>query len=148
MIFFDLYKIQKYAVSRKPIKERGIKWEESYEERSVGLKKRMDKKIGYGAYRRWTGYDSTTNSDYYVVVGPSIQKGVGKMWFAGIKKLSANPVEREKKKNYSPYGEYFPNIIAAQSHANRRWGVPMPDNQINYTKDDLTHVDIPKHVKA
>jgi len=71
---------------RTPIKERGIKWEERYEERSAPLKKRFDSQIGPGAYYRWSGHDATTNSDYYVVVGPSIQKGVGKMFFAGVKK--------------------------------------------------------------
>ena len=143
---FQLEKTAAHSGGRTPIKERGIKWEESYEERSAPLKKRFDKELGPGAYYRWSGYDTTTNSDYFVVVGPSIQHNVGKMFFAGVKKVPHQ--EEEEKKSYSPYGEYFPNIISALSHANDRWGVPMPQNQVNYTKEQLANVDIPEHIKA
>jgi len=90
---------------RTPIKERGIKWEERYEERSAPLKKRFDSQIGPGAYYRWSGHDATTNSDYYVVVGPSIQKGVGKMFFAGVKKLP--PLAERENKKYCPKKEHM-----------------------------------------
>jgi len=143
---FSLIKVSRHG-GRTPIKERGIKWEESYEERSLPLKKRFEKKIGPGSYYRWTGHDVTTNSDYYVVVGPSIKKGVGKLYFSGVKKLPP-AVEREKKKSYSPYGEYYPTIKAALFHANDKWGVPMPKNQNDYTEDHLANIEIPKHVKA
>lgn len=141
---FNLYK----EAGRKPIKERGITWKENYEERSLPLKKRFDKKIGIGAYRRWTGHDYTTNSEYIVVVGPSIKKGVGKMFFAGIKKIPAKDMREKKQKIYSPYGEYFPTIKAAYSHASRKWGVPFPRNQASYTVQTLGPIDIPRHVKA
>lgn len=147
MNIFDLTKEAKRHGGRTPIKERGIKWEEQYEERSAPLKKRFEKEIGHGSYYRFFGHDVTTNSDYYIVVGPSIQNNVGKMFFAGVKKLPPS-VEREEKKSYSPYGEYFPNIISALAHASERWGIKMPQGQINYTKEQLANVDIPEHVKA
>tara|TARA_B100000614_G_scaffold262909_1_gene300789 strand:+ start:252785 stop:253225 length:441 start_codon:yes stop_codon:yes gene_type:complete len=146
MRVFDLNKYARHG-GRTPIKERGIKWEEAYEERSAPLKKRFDKQIGPGAYYRWEGHDVTTNSDYYVVVGPSIQKNVGKMFFAGVKKLPPE-AERKEKKSYSPYGEYFPSMKAALAYANDKWGTPVPKGAPEYKKDQLAHVDIPEHVKA
>lgn len=81
---FQLLKTAKHTGGRTPIKERGIKWEEAYEERSEPLKKRFEKQLGPGGYFRWAGYDTTTNSDYFVVVGPSIQHNIGPMFFAGV----------------------------------------------------------------
>lgn len=143
-VLYNLYK----QAGRKPIRERGITWKEEYEERSIPLKKRFDKKIGPGSYRRWKGHDYTTNSEYIIVVGPSIKRGVGKMFFAGIKKIPAKDLRDEKKKIYSPYGEYFPTIKAAYSYASRKWGVPFPKNQIAYTAQGIANIDIPQHVKA
>lgn len=144
---FNLSRVAGGPGSRKPIKERGIKWEEAYHKRSAPLKKRFDRDIGPGAYMRWEGHDYTTDSDYYVVVGPSVHKDRGKMFFSGIKKL---PPERERTegKTYSPYGEYFSNIKAAFSYATDRWGVPFPRNQAQYTVDNLMPVDIPRHIKG
>lgn len=143
-----IYNLSKTA-GRKPIKERGIKWEENYEERSLPLKKRFDKDIGPGAYRRWKGHDYTTNSEYFVVVGPSIQQGVGKMYFAGVKKVPLEDLQHdEKTKVYSPYGEYFPNIKSALSYAVKKWGIPFPRDQANYDANTLANIDIPEHVKA
>lgn len=146
---FDLTKEAKRHGGRTPIKERGINWQEAYEERSLPLKKRFDKEIGPGAYHRWRGHDVTTNSDYFIVVGPSYQQGVGKTFFAGIKKVPVEELdENGETKAYSPYGEYFPSIMAAMSYASDRWGMPIPKNQANYTKEQLAHVDIPEHIKA
>jgi hypothetical protein len=144
---FDLIKEAKRHGGRTPIKERGIKWEEQYEERSAPLKKRFDKDIGPGSYYRFFGHDVTTNSDYYIVVGPSVQNNVGKMFFAGVKKLPP-AAEREEKKSYSPYGEYFPSIKAALAYASDKWGIRMPIGQPNYTKQQLANIDIPEHIKA
>lgn len=144
---FDLTKEAKRHGGRVPIKERGIKWEEQYEERSASLKKRFEKQLGPGSYYRWFGHDVTTNSDYYIVVGPSIQHNVGKMFFAGVRKLPP-AAEREEKKSYSPYGEYFPNIKAALAYASEKWGIRMPPGQVNYTREQLANVDIPEHIKA
>lgn len=142
-----IYNFYKFA-GRKPIKDRGIKWDESYEERSLPLKKRFDKHIGPGSYRRWKGHDYTTDSDYFVVVGPSIKRGVGKMFFAGIKKIPRKDKEEQHKKVYSPYGEYFKNIKAALSYATKKWGVPFPRGQYPYNSSSLANVDIPKHIKG
>lgn len=141
-----VFNLSKFA-GRKPIKDRGIKWIEHYAEKSLPLKKRFDKDIGPGAYYRFEGHDITTNSDYYVVVGPSVQRGVGKMFFAGIKRLPPE-AERKHKKVYSPYGEYFPSMKGALSYASRKWGVKMPKGAANYTRNHLAAVNIPEHIKA
>jgi hypothetical protein len=129
---------------RKKIKDRGINWQEHYKEKSEKLKEKFDKQIGEGAYRRWEGHDYTTNSNYYVVVGPTIQRELGKCFFAGIKKIPNDP----KKKVYSPYGKYFINIISAYSYASDKWGIPFPKNQINYNKDVLFDINIAEHIKG
>ena len=137
---FNLTKI----AGRKKIKDRGIKWVEKYQEKSKSLKKRFDKDIGPGAYTRWEGHDYTTNSNYYIVIGPTIQSDLGKCFFAGIKKIPADP----DKKVYSPSGEYFINIISAFSYASDKWGSPFPKGQTNYDKAILENVDIPEHIKG
>lgn len=143
-----IYNLNKIA-GRKRIKDRGILWEETYRKRSAPLKERFEKEVGEGSYYRWEGHDYTTNSIYYVVVGPSFQEHMGKVFFAGIKKI---PIEEFTKdpdtKTYSPYGEYFPTIKAALVHASQRWGVPIPKNQKPYDKNSLSNVDVPEHVKA
>ena len=130
---------------RKRIRDRGITWKENYHEKSLSLKKRYDKDVGPGSYIRWEGHDYTTNSDYYVVVGPTVQKSLGKCFFAGIKKL---PPKEKRKKVYSPSGKYFVNIVSALSYASDKWGVPFPQNQYNYTKEFLAPIRIPEHLKA
>jgi hypothetical protein len=132
------------VAGRKRIRDRGINWKEMYHEKSKSLKKRFDKSVGPGSYYRWEGHDVTTNSNYYVVVGPTIQSDLGKCFFAGIKKLPKDP----KAKVYSPDGEYFTNIRSALSFAANKWGVRMPPNQINYTKQMLEPIDIPEHIKG
>lgn len=132
------------TASRKRIRDRGINWKEQYHEKSLALKKRFDRDIGPGAYYRWEGKDYTTNSNYYVVVGPTIQSNLGKCFFAGIKKLPDDP----KKKVYSPYGEYFTSISAALSHAADKWAIPFPKNAPKYTKQQLEPVNIPEHIKG
>ncbi len=129
---------------RKRIKDRGIKWEESYQEKSAPLKKRFDKHIGPQAYMRWEGHDYTTDGDYFVVVGPAVTVDMKKKFFAGIKRLPDDP----RKKIYSPSGEYFSTIHAAFSHASDKWAVPFPKNTPNYTEADLSNVSIPRHVKG
>lgn len=108
------------------------------------MKKRFDTTIGPGAYYRWEGHDYTSGSDYYVVVGPTVQTTLGKCFFAGIKKIPSDP----DKKVYSPSGEYFQNIMSALSHANEKWGIQMPQNQQQYDKNNLAVVDIPEHIKG
>jgi hypothetical protein len=133
---------QMKTAGRKKIKDRGIKWQESYQEKSKSLKKKFDEIVGPGAYRRWEGHDYTTNSNYYVVVGPTVQSDLGKCFFSGIKKLPADP----DKKVYSPSGEYFTSIIAAYSYASDKWGVPFPPAQQPYEKGMLENIDIPEHI--
>lgn len=143
---FNLQKEAKHTGGRKKIKDRGIRWEESYEDKTLNMKKKFDKVIGPGAYLRYEGHDHTTNSDYYIVIGPSIHKSMGKRFFAGVKKL---PPESEREgKTYSPYGEYFKTMKAAHAYATEKWGVPMKRDIQNYTIDDLANVDIPRHVKG
>jgi len=131
--------------SRQRIRDRGIDWKESYREKSLPLKKRFDKQIGPGSYYRWEGHDYTTNADYFVIVGPAVQKYGEKSFFAGIKRL---PPKEERKKVYAPSGKYFPNIIAALGHASKMWGTEIPMNQANYDEGTLAPLDIPRHVKG
>ncbi len=145
---FQLNKQAEHTGGRTPIKDRGIKWEESYEERSAPLKKRFEQQLGPGSYFRWAGYDTTTNSDYFIVVGPSVEHNVGKMFFAGIKKLPHHKDIEDQGKSYSPYGEYYPTMRTALIHANEKWAVPLPQNVPDYTKEQLANVDVPEHVKA
>lgn len=132
------------TAGRKKIKDRGIDWKESYHQKSASLKKRFDRTIGPGAYYRWEGHDYTTDSNYYVVVGPTVQSDLGKCFFAGIKKMPKDP----HAKAYSPSGEYFTSIIAALSYASDKWGVKIPPNQTKYDKAMLEHVNIPEHIKG
>lgn len=143
MIPFNLSRLTSTA-GRKKIKDRGIRWVEKYHEKSKALKKRFDGDIGPGAYYRWEGHDYTTNSNYYVVVGPTVQTNLGKCFFAGIKKLPNDP----NKKVYSPSGEYFSNIMSALSYASDKWGVKIPLGQQRYDKAQLEAVDIPEHIKG
>jgi hypothetical protein len=132
------------VAARRRIKDRGIRWKEVYKDRSKTLKKRFDHEIGAGSYYRFEGHDFTTNSDYYIVVGPTYQRELGKCFFAGIKKLPKDP----NKKVYSPYGKYFTTILAALSHASNKWGTPINQNQIPYEQSALANVKITEHVKG
>jgi hypothetical protein len=131
---------------RKRIKDRGINWKEHYHVRSAKLKKRFDRDIGSMAYMRWEGHDYTTNSDYFIVLGPALTKDGKKKFFAGIKKLPKDP----KAKIYAPSGKYFDSINDAMGHANFKWGVAFPMNPKlpKYTVADLIPVNIPRHVKG
>lgn len=129
---------------RKRIKDRGIKWEYGYHERSMRLKKRFDKDIGPMSYLRWEGHDYTTNSDYFVIMGPSLTREGKKRFFAGIKKLPDDP----KAKVYAPSGEYFFSSSGALSHCSEKWAVPYPKEAPNYILSDLANVEIPRHVKG
>lgn len=140
-----IYSLNKLITAgRKKIKDRGISWKESYHEKSESLKKRFDRDIGPGAYYRWEGKDYTTDSNYYIVVGPTIQRELGKCFFAGIKKIPNDP----HKKIYSPSGEYFTSISGALSYAVDKWGIIFPPNQIQYTKDMIENIKIPEHIKG
>ena len=138
---FNLYK----EAGTRRIKDRHIQWKETYREKSMPLKKRMEKEVGPGSYYRWEGHDYTTDSDYFIVVGPALTKELRKSFFSGIKKY---PPLWTEKKVYAPYGEYFPSIAAALSHAEKMWGVPYPRNQHNYSVNDLANVDISRHVRG
>jgi hypothetical protein len=128
---------------RKRLKERGIRWKESYHDRSDDAKRRFEKMLP-GSYFRWEGFDYTSGHPYYVVVGPAISKRYGKSFFAGVKKMPNNP----KKKAYSPSGKYFPSLKAALSHASEMWGIKYPQNAGNYNKQSLAPLNIPRHVKG
>lgn len=143
---FDLNKVAKHTGGRTPIKDRGIKWKESYSDRTANMRKKFNDAVGYDSYIRYEGHDHTTNSDYYIVIGPSIEKNMGKCFFAGVKKLPP-PREREGK-TFSPYGEYFKTMKAAHAYATEKWGVPMKKNLPNYTQADLANVDIPSRIKG
>ena len=129
--------------SRKRIKDRGIKWEEEYHEKSKAMKKKFEKMLP-GGYFRWEGFDRTTGHPYYVVVGPAISERYGKTFFAGVKKMPKDP----RKKAYSATGKYFPALRAALSHAAEMWGIKFPQNAGSYTKDDLAPLNIPRHMKG
>ncbi len=129
---------------RKRIKDRGIKWEEFYHVRSQKLKQRYDKEIGPLSYIRWEGHDYTTDSDYFVIVGPALTKEGKKRFFAGVKKLPDDP----KAKIYAPSGEYFVSISSAFTHANEKWGIKYPQQAPNYSVENLASVEIARHVKG
>ena len=129
--------------SRRRLKERGIKWEEHYGEKSASLKKKLDK-ILPGGYYRWEGMDHESGHPYYVVVGPAISKRHGKSFFAGVKKMPKDP----KKKAYSPSGKYFESIRSALSHAVEMWGVAFPQEAGHWRKENLANIDIPRHMKG
>ena len=141
----SLFNLYKFSASRKRIKDRGIHWKETYGEKSLPLKKRFDRDIGEGSYRRWEGHDYTTNADYFVVVGPARKKHGQLAFFAGIKKL---PPKWERKKVYAPSGKYFSNLFSALSHISKMWGVHAGPTQRNYTIADLQGKKIPRRVKA
>lgn len=128
---------------RRRIKEKGIRWEEHYGEKSKDVKDRFEDMLP-GSYFRWVGKDYEDSCWRYVVVGPAISKREGKAFFAGNKKMPTDP----KKKAYSPSGKYFPTLRAAISYAIEMWGVRMPDNAGHWTKQDLSGLEIPKHIKG
>jgi len=130
------------AFSKKRIKDRGISWKETYKEKSKSLKKHFDKVLP-GSYFRWEGMDHTTGHPYYIVVGPSISERYGKSFFAGIKKMPLN-----QAKSYSPSGKYFSTLSAAFRYASETWGLRLPRNKGNYTKNHLVNIKIPEHVKG
>jgi len=135
--------IFKFA-GRRRIKDRGIDWKEYYHERSSRLKKKFDKNIGPLSYMRWEGHDYTTDSDYFVIVGPSLTQTGEKRFFAGVKKLPDDP----HAKVYAPSGEYFTNSVSAFSHASDKWGVEFPKGAPNYSVAQLEGIEIPRHVKG
>lgn len=143
---FNLKKAMTHMVEagRKKIKDRGINWKEKYHEKSVGLKKKFDKELGPMSYMRFEGHDYTTNSDYFVVVGPAVTKDLKKRYFAGVKKLPDDP----EAKIYAPSGEYFSTIVAAYSHAVEKWGIQFPKGVPEYNLGHLANIDIPRHVKG
>lgn len=142
----ESFNFLKYVeAKRQRIRERHIPWREQYGDKSGVLKQRFEKIMGHGSYWRWEGHDVTTNSDYFVVVGPAIEKTGRKSFFAGIKKM---PPKERRREVYAPSGKYFPSIMAALSHASEMWGTPVPKGQTNYTRAQLGPVDIPRHIKG
>jgi hypothetical protein len=128
---------------RRRLRDRHIQWKEKYGDKSKNVKRKFDK-ILPGSYFRWEGLDRESGHPYYVVVGPSVSKKYGKSFFAGVKKLPKNP----RKKAYSPSGKYFHNLKSALAHANSMWGTPFPMEAGNYNKNDISNIDIPKHIKG
>ena len=128
---------------RRRIKEKGIKWDEHYGEKSEDVKKKFDEVLP-GSYFRWVGKDYEDACWRYVVVGPAVSKREGKSFFAGNKKMPNDP----KKKAYSPSGKYFTSVRAAIAYAIEMWGVRMPEDAGQWTKNDLQAIEIPKHIKS
>ena len=138
-----MFNYSKYKIAHRRIKDRGIRWKEAFHERSYALKQRFESNLGPGSYHRWEGYDSTTSSNYFIIVGPAVTKQGEKKFFAGIKKMPKDP----NVTPYAPYGEYFSTILTALSHAQEKWGIPFPQNNPNYDIQDLEPIEIPRHVK-
>ena len=138
------YNMIKVAKTPRKIKDRGIRWEESYKEKSQNLKDRFDSQIGPGSYHRWEGHDYYTDSDYFIVVGPATTRNGDKRFFVGIKKLPNDPEDKQ----YAPDGEYFSNIKSAISHAVDKWGINFPKNQQPYGEAMLADVEIPRRLKG
>lgn len=127
----------------KKIKDRGIPWKENYHEKSLTMKKTFEKAVGPKVYLRYEGFDTYSGCDYYVVIGPTVDEG-RKTFFAGIKKMPKDP----DAKVYSPYGEYFPSIKAAQAYAAKKWGVPFDQSVPDYKEESLAGADIPEHIRG
>jgi hypothetical protein len=144
MAKFNLKNFLEKLAGRKKIKDRGIIWKEHYKERSKKLKQRFDKDLGPMSYIRWEGHDYTTDSDYFVVVGPALTGDLEKRFFAGIKKLPDDP----EAKVYAPSGEYFSTIAGAFSHASTKCGVPYPQNHPQYDLNSLKNVHISRHLRG
>lgn len=102
----------------KPIKDRGIKWVETYGDKSAYLKKEFEEQVGPGSYFRWEGHDNTTGNDYYVVVAPGYSKKQGYHFFAGLRKMPAD---------HGASGKYFNSMREAIHYAYETWRVPKPD---------------------
>lgn len=119
----------------KPIRERGIRWVETYGDKSAHLKKAMYEQIGPGSYFRWEGHDSTTGNDYYVVVSPGFSKKKGYFFFAGLRKMPAD---------HGASGKKFTTQAEALTHAFETWGVPRPQEKPAkpYTREDLVGKEI------
>ena len=100
-----------------PIKERGIKWQESYGDKSAPLKKSMEEQIGIGSYFRWEGYDHTTDTEYYVVVSPGYSEKKGYFFFAGLRKIPAE---------HGASGKKFNTLAEALNYSMNTWNVPRP----------------------
>jgi hypothetical protein len=110
-----------------PIKNRGIRWKESYGDKSAYLKEQFEKQVGPGSYFRWEGHDSTSGEDYYVVVTPGYSKKRGFHFFAGLRKIPAENGSSGKK---------FNSQMEALSYAMETWRVPKPE-----TKPHKAYVD-------
>jgi hypothetical protein len=119
----------------KPIRERGIRWVETYGDKSTYLKEGMREQIGPGSYFRWEGHDSTTGNDYYVVVSPGFSKTKGYFFFAGLRKMPAD---------HGASGKKFGTQAEAMTHAFETWGVPRPQEKPAkpYTKMDIMGKEI------
>lgn len=126
-----------------PIKERGIRWVESYSgEKSSHLKEEMDSQIGPGAYCRWEGHDPTTGNDYYVVVSPGFSKKRGFHFFAGLRKMPAD---------HGASGKKFTTQREAMSHARETWQVPPPRDKPptmqGYRVEDIQNAPILREIQ-
>ena len=119
----------------KPIRERGIRWVETYGDKSTHLKREMHDQIGPGSYFRWEGHDSTTGNDYYVVVSPGFSKKKGYFFFAGLRKMPAD---------HGASGKKFSTQAEALTHAFETWGVPRPQEKPAkpYTTNDIINKPI------
>lgn len=113
-----------------PIKDRGIRWEEAYSDKSAYLKEQYENQVGPGSYFRWEGHDHTTGQDYYAVVTPGFSDKHGFHFFAALRKVPAENGASGKK---------FKNQAEALSYAYDTWRVPPPKTPIHktYIANDL-----------
>lgn len=118
-----------------PIKDRGIRWEESYSDKSLYLKKQFEDQVGPGSYFRWEGHDSTSGSDYYAVVTPGFSKNHGYHFFAALRKIPAD---------HGASGKKFKTQAEALSYAYDTWRVPPPkvERHKPYIAQDLQNKPI------
>lgn len=114
-----------------PIKDRGIRWQEAYGDKSAYLKEEYEKQVGPGSYFRWEGHDHTTGVDYYAVVTPGFSEKHGYHFFAALRKMPAENGASGKK---------FKTQAEALSYAFETWRVPPPASKPHkpYIDKDLT----------
>jgi len=122
--------------AKEKLKEKNIKWEESYTEKTLFLKEQFEEVVGKGSYFRFEGKDYDSGGEYYVIVGPARIHAPRAKFFAGVRKLPAT---------YPAGGQYFDSLDGAINYAHDTWGVPVPKDLKPYTSSSLH--DIAKRVK-
>ena len=113
--------------AREKLKEKNIKWEQVYTDKTEFLKEQFEAVVGPGSYFRFEG-EANDGDNYYCIIGPAKVHDPRAKFFAGVRKLPAT---------YSAGGKYFDSMDAAASYALETWGVDTPKSLKPYTSAQL-----------